>query len=461
VDAANGQSLKRVDDLFARARALATDVKGEASERSAAVRLLGRDPKHQADDVKLLTGLLNPQTPDVIQTAAVSALAKSRAKETPQLLLEGWKGYSPSIRAAALDALLARPEGVTALLDAIDAKRVLPADVDAPRRQKLLKANGPAAQRERAAKLLADVVHPDRQKVIDAFAPALTLPGDGKHGAEIFTKTCATCHQLNNAGHPVGPDLASVGDKSPEGLLISILDPNRAVDPKFVGYVAETKDGETLTGVLSAEAGNSVTVLQADGNARQVIRSDLKSLRSTGQSLMPEGLESGLKPQDLADLIAFVRSAGPQPARRAVEGNRPELVLPDGKGTLRLTAGNSEIYGTTLVLERQYGNLGMWTSDNDHATWSVQPARAGRYAVWIDYACEDKAAGNAFVLQAGTARLTGRVAGTKNWDTYKRIHIGDITLTAGRQRVTLRPEGKIAGALLDLKTIELVPQPND
>ena len=39
--------------------------------------------------------------------------------------------------------------------------------------------------------------------------------------------------------------------------MISILDPNRAVDPKFVGYVAETKDGETLTGVLSAEAGGA------------------------------------------------------------------------------------------------------------------------------------------------------------------------------------------------------------
>ena len=116
-----------------------------------------------------------------------------------------------------------------------------------------------------------------------------------------------------------------------------------------------------------------MTILQADGNPRQVIRSDLKSLRSTGQSLMPEGLESGLKPQDLADLIAFVRSAGPQPARKTLEGNRPEVVLPDAQGVLRLTAGNAEIYGSTLVLERQYGNLGMWTSDNDHATWTAQP----------------------------------------------------------------------------------------
>jgi len=163
----------------------------------------------------------------------------------------------------------------------------------------------------------------------------------------------------------------------------------------------------------------------------------------------------------VADLIAFVRSAGPQAARKSLEGNRPEVVLPDAQGVLRLGAGNAEIYGSTLVLERQYGNLGMWTSDNDHATWTIQPARAGKYAVWIDYACEDKSAGNGYVVQAGTSRLTGRVAGTKNWDTYRRIHIGDISLTAGRGRVTLRPDGKITGALLDLKTLELVPQASE
>jgi hypothetical protein len=39
-----------------------------------------------------------------------------------------------------------------------------------------------------------------------------------------------------------------------------------------------------------------------------VARSQLKEIRTTGRSLMPEGLEAGLGPQDLADLLAFLRS---------------------------------------------------------------------------------------------------------------------------------------------------------
>src|SRR5947199_153237 len=80
---------------------------------------------------------------------------------------------------------------------------------------------------------IAASINPDRQKVIDALKDAVTLAGNGAHGKEIFTKTCATCHHLADVGNAVGPDLASVGDKSSASLIVSILDPNRAVDPKF------------------------------------------------------------------------------------------------------------------------------------------------------------------------------------------------------------------------------------
>ena len=57
------------------------------------------------------------------------------------------------------------------------------------------------------------------------------------------------------------------------------------------------------------ETGSSVTLLGPDGKRQTILRSDLEDLRSTGKSLMPDGLEQGLTPQDMADLIAFVLSA--------------------------------------------------------------------------------------------------------------------------------------------------------
>jgi putative heme-binding domain-containing protein len=177
--------------------------------------------------------------------------------------------------------------------------------VDAARRQQWLRHRNPDL-RARAERLLGGAANPDRQKVIDAYADALTLKGDPVRGKPLFTKHCATCHKLGEAGGEVGPDLTGLTDKPTDYLLTAILDPNRAVEPQYVAYVAELKNGQQITGVLKGESGNRVTLIAADGKAQTVARSDLASLESTGRSAMPEGLEKDLKPQDLADLIAHL-----------------------------------------------------------------------------------------------------------------------------------------------------------
>jgi hypothetical protein len=52
--------------------------------------------------------------------------------------------------------------------------------------------------------------------------------------------------------------------------------------------------------------------VEANDVRRTVLRSEVSELRPLKLSLMPEGLEEGLEPGDLADLIAFLRS-GPVP----------------------------------------------------------------------------------------------------------------------------------------------------
>src|SRR5207244_5045125 len=139
--------------------------------------------------------------------------------------------------------------------------------------------------------VFAGAVDPDRQKVVAAYCPALALAGDPARGRQLFGKTCAACHQLGDLGQQVGPDLASVGDKSPEGLLTAILDPNRAVEARYLNYMAVTKNGLTMTGVLASETGNSVTLLGADGKQQVILRTDLEELVSSNKSVMPEGLD--------------------------------------------------------------------------------------------------------------------------------------------------------------------------
>jgi putative membrane-bound dehydrogenase-like protein len=440
----------KLDGLFAAARAIAADDKADEPDRSAAARLLGR----QEEDLAELAGLLSPKAPDSAQQAAVDALGHLHGDVVPQTLLKAWKGFGPALRTRALDVLLARPEWSIAVLGAIEKHQVLATDIDAPHRQRLLQSRDKAV-RQQADRLFAEVIKPDRQKVVEQFAAALTLPGDAARGAAFFTKTCTPCHILNGLGHSVGPDLASVGDKSPEGLLIAILDPNRAVEPQYVNYVAETNDGQIYSGVVGRETGSNIMLKLPGGAEQSILRGDLRSFRSTGLSLMPEGLEAGVSPQDLADVIAFVRGAGPGPTTRPIEGNHPQIVMPALDGSVQLLPATAEIHGSKIVLEKKYGNLGFWQAEDDHAVWAFESPRAANYTVVIDYACDEAAAGNTLLLQVGSERVEFHVESTGNWDTYRRKTIGKLKLPAGRLHLTARSPGPIHGALLDLRSIEL------
>ena len=131
--------------------------------------------------------------------------------------------------------------------------------------------------------------------------------GDAAHGKTIYESAgCATCHRSGRDGFQIGPDLVSVKNSGKEKLLISILDPNREVAPQYLAYSVETKDGETLLGIVGSESGNSLTLLQSNGKSTPLPRSSIKTIESQRQSLMPEGLEIGLSPQQMADLLEFI-----------------------------------------------------------------------------------------------------------------------------------------------------------
>jgi putative heme-binding domain-containing protein len=92
--------------------------------------------------------------------------------------------------------------------------------------------------------------------------------------------------------------------------MIHILDPNREVAANYVNYAVVTKDGRTLSGLIAEESAGAVTLKRAEGATDVVPRGQIEEIASTGLSLMPEGLDQGIEPQGLADLIAFIRSAG-------------------------------------------------------------------------------------------------------------------------------------------------------
>ena len=112
--------------------------------------------------------------------------------------------------------------------------------------------------------------------------------------------------RAGDLGKDVGPNLATIRQWNPEQLLINILDPNREVAPNFVAYTLETKDGRTLDGLIADESASSLTLKRAEGISETVLRRDIAMISSSGISLMPEGAESAVSVEQMADLIAFL-----------------------------------------------------------------------------------------------------------------------------------------------------------
>ena len=293
------------------ARATAADDEADADARRSAVALIGLEAAKSKADRDILIGLVSPQTPIDAQEAALAALARSTDPALPSRLLEGWRTYSPRVRSAVLDLIVSRAEWAAALLSLIEKDEFPRGDVDASHRATLL-ASRDASVRGRAEAQFAKV-DASRKAVVDAFRPALSQKGDAAAGRAVFERVCAVCHKVGDVGVEVGPDLAALNDRSPETLLIAILDPNAAFEAKYTNFTAALGDGRVLSGMITAETANSVTLLRQEGKADVLLRRDIDELTSSGQSLMTEGLENELSQRDLTDLISFLSSLGGRP----------------------------------------------------------------------------------------------------------------------------------------------------
>jgi len=300
-------ALAAAADFQTRARALITDSAASLEQRRAAVGLLGLATERRDDDLRTLAALLAPQSPLELQLAAVAALARIDTKSTPDLLLAGWSGYGVKLRAAALDLLSSRTAWAAALLARLETDRPMLAQIDAGRRAALSR-HASSVIAARATRLFSEGVDANRQQVVERYLTTMRpLSRDPLRGAAVFNTLCATCHRFGDiAGRAIGPDLAVVKDRSPEYLTTHILDPNRAIEDRYMLYTATTHDGRSLAGLLVGEAGSSLTLLGLDGAEQTLLRRDLAALTATGRSLMPDGLESALDAQAMADLVAFI-----------------------------------------------------------------------------------------------------------------------------------------------------------
>ena len=294
---------RQLAPLFAKAALTVADPRASEAARIDAIEILAVNPARQW--AIPLAQCLSDARGDALQTAVIRALAQQGGPAVAKLMLDAWPRCGAKAKEAALAALLARPDRATMLLEAIQAGAIAPSALSAAQVQGLAQ-NKDAKVAALASTVLATVLPQPRAQVLAKFQPALAMKGDASRGRETFSQRCASCHRAGDQGIALGPDLITVKMKGRDGILSAIVEPHKEVAPQFIAYTVATKDGRAFTGFIVKDDASGVTLKLVGGVEQTIQRSEIKGTTSTGQSLMPEGLEAGLEPQAMADLLTFI-----------------------------------------------------------------------------------------------------------------------------------------------------------
>ena len=290
--------------LLVGATAAVLDENRPGKERERAIEALGSIDS--AEVIATLGGLLHPRTPEPLQLAALGALDGQSSPEVVRVLADTWKGLTPGMRAKAAETALGRKERLGPLLEAIRAGKI-PADAFDPAQRARLLGSTDKAVSGAAREVFGSADRKLDPKLFERYKAALDLEGDAARGGLTFKKQCIACHKAGGEGAEVGPNLASVKNRPREQTLRDILYPSMSFAPQYHQYVIATTDGRLITGLIISSNATGYTIRRQGGEQVALLRKDVEELSDTQISLMPENLLDGLGPQDVADLLEYIK----------------------------------------------------------------------------------------------------------------------------------------------------------
>jgi putative heme-binding domain-containing protein len=239
--------------------------------------------------------------------AAFRAWAKRSDPKFSQWVIDHYRQTGPELRQAMWNAMRSSPDRVAQIVRAIDEER-LPASIFDAAQMQTLKGSAPAEVQSIIDRILDARVDRDRQKVIDRYAATLSDSHDRARGKEIFGKYCAPCHRVDGVGESIGPEISDTRTQSAMQLLVAILDPHRAVDPRYVQTIVRLDDGTIHDGLVLEESSQHVVLRNQQSKSLSIPKDSIDSILSTGKSLMPDGMEAQIDPKAMSDLIGYLKN---------------------------------------------------------------------------------------------------------------------------------------------------------
>ena len=290
---------KEIASLLAQIETTAKDPTASLDTRLSVLPLLAQNKWDKVQPI--VKDLLTTTQPPELTAAALALLKKFSIKSTESFIYELLPHASPATKGQLVGVLVAGSP--LELLKRMDRGEIPKALIDVEKRWGMQRGKGELTE---LAKKLFGQPSADRAAVITSYMESTKKLGDSAKGKAVFQSICVACHKIGDIGQEVGPPLADVKAKPPEGLLSDILDPNRMFEARWCAYEIDTKDGKQLSGLVTGETTEAVTLTMMGGLKEIVQRSNIKEMKSLDRSLMPVGLEATINKEQMADLLAFL-----------------------------------------------------------------------------------------------------------------------------------------------------------
>lgn len=282
------------------AQLIATDIDQTVDARVRAVRILSVIP----NNIGILATLLDSSYPVEVQIASVEALGAQPGTDPVQLLLQSWSNLSPRSRNRALDQFSSQ-DRASLLVTALEESVILSEEITWHQRVRLMRdTEEPVRSRARAILEIKDAA-PGELPVPDG-------PGNNDQGQVLFENLCGQCHMAGEVGTgAIGPNLATVQHWPRHALLAELINPSERIASGYESWRLTRTNGSTIEGIIASETSSAITMISLTETV-VVPRQDVKELTAIPGSFMPPGLNMALEPNDLRDLLSFLRQELPQ-----------------------------------------------------------------------------------------------------------------------------------------------------
>ena len=293
-----------LDTLEERALANCKITSISTKTRIESVQLLGLGGSTHASN---LITLYQINDPTEYQVAIVDALTNLNTADHSFLISAIWPKAVPAVRRVLLNNVMKHQDGIELILLALEDGRIAPSSIPADKKDNLLSHND-SSIKNRAGDLFKIRKRSNIDTLLNRFSQAFDdLEGNGSNGKKIFQSICSTCHRVSEHGHEVGPNLLQTANRSTEGMLIHIIDPDRSVPPEFTTYTITILDNSQFTGIIGEENDNALVLKMPGGFTEQILRNNIADIEASEQSLMPKGLGDNLTNQEMVDLLIFLK----------------------------------------------------------------------------------------------------------------------------------------------------------